>query len=169
MTFADIMDAYFRGERSEALYFIVPVGIVSLAFASALLCSERTAFTWGVAVPFLVLGLALVGVGGAVGLRTDAQVTELRAEYAASKSAFATKELARMRKVNAAWPVYLTTWAAFAVAGLILRFALKSDAANGVGVALVFFAGVGLLIDGFAERRARPYTQALEQLTQGPS
>ena len=67
-----------------------------------------------------------------------------------------------MGKVNGAWSVYLTTWATFAIAGLLLRFALQNEFARGVGTALVFFAGVGLLIDGFAERRAHPYTQALE-------
>ena len=52
--------------------------------------------------------------------------------------------------------------AAEPVAVLALRFGLRSDLAHGVGTALVFFAGVGLMIDGFAERRARPYTAALE-------
>jgi hypothetical protein len=38
----------------------------------------------------------------------------------------------------------------------------RGDVTHGVGVALVFFSGVGLLVDGFAERRARPYTASLE-------
>ena len=67
-----------------------------------------------------------------------------------------------MEKVNDAWPKYLVVWALFGVVGLALRLALKSDFAQGLGMALVFFSGVCLLIDGFAERRARPYTQMLE-------
>ena len=70
MPFLDVMHAYFRGERIEALYFIVPIGLLMVAFA-------------------------------AVGLRTAGQVAEIEA---------------------------------------------------------------GFLIDGFAERRARPYTQALKVL-----
>jgi len=47
------------------------------------------------------------------------------------------------------------------VIGLALRFLMKNDFAHGVGIALVFFSGVALLIDGFAERCARIYTSAL--------
>ena len=51
-----------------------------------------------------------------------------------------------MEKVNAAWPRYLVAWALFAVVGLGLRFATRSDFLQGMGIALVFFAGVGLLV-----------------------
>jgi hypothetical protein len=55
----------------------------------------------------------------------------------------------------------LTIWCIFGIAGLTLRFASHSDFLQGVGIALVFFAGVGLLIDGFAERRTHPYVDQL--------
>ena len=48
--------------------------------------------------------------------------------------------------------------------GLGLRFGLKADWAHGVGPAIILIGAMGFLIDGFAERRARPYTQALELL-----
>ena len=57
-------------------------------------------------------------------------------------------ETLRMVKVNQAWPIYLTIWAVFGITGLLLRFAGTSDFYQGIGIALVFFAGVGLLIDG---------------------
>ena len=41
---------------------------------------------------------------------------------------------------------------------------MTSDFFQGLGIALVFFAGVGLLIDGFAERRTHPYVEALKAL-----
>ncbi len=65
-----------------------------------------------------------------------------------------------MEKVNRAWPICLVAWASFAVIGPVLRFATRGDFTQGLGMALVFFSGVGLMIDGFAERRARPYTAA---------
>jgi lipoprotein signal peptidase len=55
----------------------------------------------------------------------------------------------------------LAIWLTFAVVGLLLRFTVNSDFYQGLGIALVFFAGVGLLIDGFAERRTHPYMDAL--------
>lgn len=159
--FLDVLRAYFRGERLEALIFIAPLGLASVAFAVALLRDERTGFTWGVAVPFLVLGLALVGVGLGVGLRTPGQVDALLQQHAAEPTAAIAQEAARMAAVNAWWPIYLRTWTAFAIVGLALRFGVSRDWALGLGTALLFFAGVGFMIDGFAERRARPYTEAL--------
>jgi hypothetical protein len=71
-------------------------------------------------------------------------------------------ETERMAKVNKAWPMYLVIWGLFGLVGLVLRFAWSSDFLQGLGIALVFFAGVGLLIDGFAERRTHPYMDALK-------
>ncbi|MBL9027450.1 MAG: hypothetical protein JNL21_34985 [Myxococcales bacterium] len=164
MDFPAIMHEYFRGERIESLYVIAPLGILCVAFGAGLLLTERSAFFVGVAVPFVVLGLALAGVGGSVGLRTSSQVAALEQAYQTNAATFVAEELPRMEKVNKNWPVYLTTWCVFAVVGLLLRFAVSRDWAHGLGIALVFFGGVGLLIDGFAERRAKPYTAALSAL-----
>jgi hypothetical protein len=78
-------------------------------------------------------------------------------------------ETERMVKVNKAWPMYLSIWALFGVAGLMLRFVGSSDFLQGLGISLVFMAGVGLLIDGFAERRTHPYTDALKVQVQSPN
>ena len=50
----------------------------------------------------------------------------------------------------------------FGVAGLLLRFMTGSDLLQGVGISLVFIAGVGLLVDGFAEQRTHPYMNVLQ-------
>jgi lipoprotein signal peptidase len=73
-------------------------------------------------------------------------------------------ELPRMQKVNANWSLYIGTWVSLLVVGLVLRFGLKADWAHGLGPALMLIGAMGFLIDGFAERRARPYTQALDAL-----
>ncbi|MGE3849119.1 MAG: hypothetical protein AB7I01_19730, partial [Gammaproteobacteria bacterium] len=103
----------------------------------------------------------LTVVGATVGYRTPSQVTTLEASLASAPAATREAEVARMAKVNAAWKYYLVAWAGFGVAGLVLRFATRADFLQGLGIALVFFAGVGLLVDGFAERRTHPYTAAL--------
>lgn len=162
MRLVEAMTTYLRGEKLEALIFILPLGLVAMGFGAWLLTDDKSAFARGVAWPCVVLGLLLAGVGGTVGFRTPAQVEELTAAFAAAPEATRAAEAERMKKVDAAWPVYLAVWGAFGVIGLVLRFLVKHDAAQGVGTALVFFAGVGLFIDGFAERRARPYREALE-------
>jgi hypothetical protein len=161
MKLLDVMAKYFEGEKIEALVFILPIGLLSLVFGAWLLSDGPSAFARGVAIPFVVMGLVMTVVGGVVGYRTPAQVEALETSIAASPEPAVQAEQARMEKVNRAWPVYLAVWAAFGVAGLALRFATRGDLTQGLGIALVFFAGVGLLVDGFAERRARPYTEAL--------
>ncbi|MDP1918486.1 MAG: hypothetical protein Q8L14_19720 [Myxococcales bacterium] len=164
MTFLEQMQDYFRGERIEALFFIAPAALILFILAGTALKSEGGAFGIGLAVPLVLFGLVALGTGVAVGLRTPSQVAAIESEFAASPKAMVEKELPRMHKVNANWPMYLGTWAALVIIGVALRFGLKADWAHGVGPGLILVGAMGFLIDGFAERRSRPYTAALEAL-----
>ena len=166
----NILDAYFQGEKIEALVFILPIGLLCLVFSVWLLV-EGGSFQRGVAIPFVVMGLVMSIVGGVVGYRTPAQVQELHAEFAIRPETAQRQEIARMQKVNDAWPRYLIIWVIFGVVGLGFRIFFKGDFAQGLGIALVFFSGVILMIDGFAERRAKVYADALRDrsdLSQNP-
>ncbi len=164
MPFLEIMHAYFRGERVESLCFIVPIGVAMLAFAAVTLRAERGGFAWGLAMPIIVFGAFAIAVGAAVGLRTAGQVSAIESKFQRDPGAMLADELPRMQKVNANWPIYIGMWTVLVLVGLGLRFGLKSDWAHGVGPALILIGAMGFLIDGFAERRARPYTKALEAL-----
>lgn len=161
MTLLDVMTRYFQGEKTEALVFILPLGLLSLVFGGWLLSEGKAGFARGVAAPFLVLGLVMAVAGGSVGFRTPRQAEHLEVELTERPAQALDVEKARMAAVNRAWPIYLAAWGAFGVVGLALRFGSRSDFAQGAGIALVFFSGLGLLLDGFAERRSRPYTAAL--------
>jgi hypothetical protein len=161
MTLLDAINSYFQGEKIEALVLILPIGLLSLVFGGWLISDNPGSFGRGVAIPFLVMGLAMTAVGGGVGYRTPAQVATLQASLAAAPESALQIERARMERVNQAWAKYLVLWAAFGVVGLALRFATRGDFTQGLGIALVFFSGVGLMVDGFAERRALPYAAAL--------
>ncbi|MEN9798078.1 MAG: hypothetical protein RL653_1774 [Pseudomonadota bacterium] len=170
MKLLEAITTYFAGEKLEALVFILPVGLLGLVFGGWLLSeSAGGSFARGVAIPFVVMGLVMGVVGGVVGFRTPAQVAALTAAVEASPEQALRDERARMEKVNRAWPVYLVVWAAFGVTGLVLRFGTRGDFTQGLGISLVFFCGVCLLVDGFAERRARPYTAAIEAQPSPPS
>jgi hypothetical protein len=162
MRLHEAMVTYFQGEKLEALVFILTPGLLSLVFGGWLLSEGEGGFTRGVALPFVVMGLVMVLVGGVVGFRTPAQVAGLTAAVEASPAQAIPRERARMEKVNSAWPKYVALWAVFGVVGLGLRFGTRGDFTQGLGISLVFFCGICLLIDGFAERRARPYAAALE-------
>ena len=157
----EAVQVYFQGEKLEALVFILPLGLLSIVFGLWLLTDNTGSFAKGVAIPFLILGLLMSIVGGVVGYRTPAQVVTIAQTIRNDLQAGVLAETERMLKVNKAWPIYLAIWCIFGIAGLTLRFAGNSDFLQGIGVALVFFAGVGLLIDGFAERRTHPYVDIL--------
>lgn len=153
---------YFQGEKVEALVFILPIGLLSLAFSVWLFTDEPGAFAKGVAIPFLLMGLLMTTVGAVVGYRTPSQVTQLEQGLKNAPAPTLAAESTRMDKVNQAWFRYLVLWGLFGVAGLALRFATSADFLQGLGIALVFFSGVGLMVDGFAERRAHPYAEVLK-------
>jgi hypothetical protein len=167
MSFAEVMHGYFRGEKLEAFGFILPIGVLLLAFAAVAIKVERPGFAWGVAVPCIVFGLVVIATGATVGGRTSGQVAELDRLLTDGPSALLAIELPRMTQVNHAFALYVKGYLVLTVVGLGLRFALSADWAHGTGAALILLAGLGFLIDGFAERRARVYTAALEQLASG--
>lgn len=168
MRLLDAITLYFQGEKIEALVFILPIGLLSLVFGGWLLSEGQGGFARGVAIPFILMGLVMSVVGGVVGYRAPSQVAALEAALtapaagaSASGSPALELERARMEEVNRAWSGYLVIWAAFGVIGLALRFGVRDDMWQGLGIALVLFSGVGLLVDGFAERRARVYAGVL--------
>ncbi len=69
-----------------------------------------------------------------------------------------------MQKVNANFRTTFIVFGALTALSLVLIFALRAGWAQGLGSALIVVSALGLLIDGFAGRRAVPYTDALEQL-----
>ena len=164
MPFLDVMHAYFRGERLEALFFIVPLGVLLLGFAGVALKAEKGGFAWGLAVPLALFGLVAIITGVAVGTRTAGQVAGIEEAWSADPAAMVAEELPRMEQVNANWPKYIGGYVFLIVVGLGLRFGLRADWAHGVGPALILIAALGFQIDGFAERRAKPYTAALQEI-----
>jgi hypothetical protein len=156
------IDGYFQGEEIEALVFILPTGLVSLIFAAWLFAEGTNGFTRGVAIPFLLMGLLMTTVCCVVGFRTPSQVAQLQQGVETEPQSATAAESLRMEKVNRAWGRYLILWGLMGALGLGLRFAVSGDFAHGLGIALVLFSGLGLMVDGFAERRARAYTAVLE-------
>ena len=164
MSFLEIMHTYFRGEKLEALWFILPVGILLLTFGVVALKAERGGFAWGVAIPCILFGLIFMGTGIGVGTRTKGQVAELEQTFQKSSAAMVQKELPRMEKVNANFKLTFMVFGVLAAVGLGVHYLGGPNWGRGLGAALILISAIGLLVDGFAERRAIPYTAALEEI-----
>ena len=167
MQLLEALTTYFRGERGIGMA-LVPVGFALLALAFYLWRTQSGGFMWGLVAPLVVLGLAGAAGGAGLVIRTDAQVAELTAQHAEDPAAMASAEAERMEKVNANWPRLKIVWLVLAAAAFTLLFVVKKDWAVGLGLALLLTSTLGMWIDVFAERRAEPYTQALERARQDP-
>lgn len=163
------IDLYFQGEKVEALVFILPMGLLSLVFGIWLFSDGPSSFTKAVAIPFLVMGLVMSAVGSMAGFRSPNQVAQLQQGVQTDFEPTMATESARMEEVNKAWGKYLILWGLMGALGLGLRFASSGDFAHGLGIALVFFSGVGLMVDGFAERRGHAYAAVLQGVSASPS
>jgi len=164
--FIEVMQTYFRGEKLEAIFFILPIGVLLVALGAVALKAERGGFAWGVAIPCFVFGLVLIGTGVGVGVRTSGQVAGIARSFEKEPSAIVRQELPRMEKVNANFRTTFTSFGVAAAIGLALVYLVGTDWAKGLGSVLILVGAVGFLIDGFAERRARPYTSALIELAE---
>ncbi|MBL8634733.1 MAG: hypothetical protein JNM40_16030 [Myxococcales bacterium] len=167
MRFSDILHAYFRGEATEAWFFIVPAGLLLLAVGGALLWQNRTPFDFGLSIPSLLFGLSLSVIGVTVGARTPSQVQALEAVYQRSPVELANAELLRMEKVTQNFRSTFYAFGALAAVGLLLIYGIRREWATGLGIALIVGAGIGLTVDGVAERRTHPYVDALKSLRAG--
>ena len=166
MPFLDVMHTYFRGEKIEALAFILPIGLCLVAFGLVVLRAERTGFVWGAAIPAILFGLVFIGTGIGVGGRTSGQVAALTKSYEEAPAVMVQAELPRMRKVNANFRLTFKVFGVLVALGLVFIYLVRAEWAQGLGSALILAGALGLLIDGFAERRAAPYTTALEEIAE---
>ena len=164
MSFIEIMHTYFRGEKLEALWFILPAGILLVILGVVALKAERGGFAWGVAIPCLLFGLVLAGTGIGVGTRTKGQVTEIEDAFRNNPVEMVQTELPRMEKVNANFKLTFIVFGALAAVGLGVHYLGGPNWGRGLGAVLILVGAIGLLVDGFAERRAVPYTAALEEI-----
>jgi hypothetical protein len=165
MSFPEVMRAYFRGEATEAWFFITPAGLLFAAVGVAVLWQNRTAFDWGLGVIAIAAGLVAAGTGVGIGLRTPGQVAALEAAYESSPATILEDELPRMEKVVANFHTTFYAMGGLVVIGLLLVYAVRREWSSGLGMALIAVGAMGLLIDGVAERRSHPYMKALREVS----
>jgi hypothetical protein len=161
MSVADVIAAYFRGEKSEAA-LIMLAGAVSLAAALWLWFSVREPFARGLAAALLLTAALGLGVGGGVYFRTDAQVARLQDLQRSSPAGFAAEEGPRIRQVVRSFGIYRLCYAAAVLLALLFVFVLGKPIHHGLAVGLLILAALGLTIDYYAEARAARYAEGLE-------
>jgi hypothetical protein len=156
---------YFKPEKYEALLFLL-IGIALIAFSVYAIMKFGDSFYKGLAIPFILIALVQIVVGGSVFFRTDKQIDQLEILYKENPKVFADQELARIIPVNKNFIVYRNVELAFIVIGLGMFFFLRGkDFWYGVGVGMFIQGAVMLSLDMFAERRGHIYQKQLTNIS----
>lgn len=161
MSVESIIEAYFRGEKSEAALILL-AGCICLALALWLWFSVREPFARGLAVALLLAAAVGLGVGGSVYFRTDAQVRHLQQLERTNPAQFAAEEGPRIRQVVKSFGLYRIGYAIAVILALVFVFFVGTPLYHGVAVGLLVLAGLGFTIDHYAEARSVEYVRGLE-------
>jgi len=161
--FLEAVDIYFQGEKSLGVA-LVPIGLALLGFGLWLWRGYGSALGAAMGIT-----LALAGLGASIGgAALYFQVQTRGEQLAQSRAPEATQpvdaELARMKKVNANWPRLKAAWTVLTALAIALLFLVKRDWVTGLCLAFIVLCAMLFVLDTFAERRARIYTDNLERM-----
>ncbi|MES2774176.1 MAG: hypothetical protein V4722_08325 [Bacteroidota bacterium] len=160
-------EKYFIAEKSESLLFVI-IGVAAITAAAVFFFGLKTPFWKGAAIPLLAIGILQVTVGWTVYKRSDAQRIDIVYKMDMDPSAIRNKEIPRMETVMKNFVTLRWVEIALLVAGLVLVFMYRNDAAKtfwyGVGLALALQATVMLAADYFAESRGKVYLAGIKSV-----
>jgi uncharacterized membrane protein HdeD (DUF308 family) len=162
------IEKYFLAEKQESLLFII-VGVAAVIAAIAFYFLLRSSFFKGAALPLLFIGIIELVVGYTVFKRSDDDRIRNVYAYDMNPSELRDKEIPRMQTVNRNFVIYRWVELAFLVTGIVLSMVFGQNPGRtfwyGFGIALSLQAGVLLVADYFAEKRALIYTKGLQSYT----
>jgi hypothetical protein len=161
MNLADAMQEYFRGERQLGVG-LATLGVVLAVAAVWVWRTQKSTFGQWLWVAGGLLALVFVLGGIALVVKTDRQVVDLQQQLDADQTTMIASESARMVAVNAAWPRLKLAWGGLTLVALVLLLLVRKEWATALGLTLMFVSTTLFFVDVFAERRAVPYTEALE-------
>jgi hypothetical protein len=160
MSFLEAVDVYFKGEKSLAMV-LIPLGILLLGLGVWLWRWYGGGLGKGMGIPLAVVGLGMV-VGAPIFINTVSnRVERLERSFKEDARAPVVEEVARMKKVNANWPILKGAWAVLIGVALLLLFTVKKDWVTGLALALTLICAMVMIVDVFAERRAEIYADRL--------
>ncbi|MDX4953658.1 hypothetical protein [Delftia acidovorans] len=155
-----MIETYFNTERTAGLLFTF-VGI--LAIGVAILGWRHGSFWRGAAWPLAAVALIQLSVGLAYWWRSPHNLQRVQHIVTQEKERIAGAEVPRMQAVLESYAISLRIEMAVLAAGLaLLLFATRGSAWQGAGLGLAVQAGLVLLLDCLAERRAQAYLEWLQ-------
>jgi hypothetical protein len=168
LTKTDI-EKYFIAEKQESLLFLI-VGVVAILLAITFYFFLKNNFYKGAAIPLLIVGLMQLIVGYTVYARSDKQRIDNVYSFDMNPGKLKNEELPRMKTVNKNFVIYRWIEIALLTIGIGLILYYNDNNAKtflfGVGLTLAIQSALMLGADYFAEKRAKVYTEQLENFVE---
>jgi len=162
-------EAYFNGEKSESLLFLVIGGIAIIA-GLILFFAGKTDFNKGLAIPLVLVAVVQCIVGYTVYNRSDNQRMDIVYKMDMTPYELKEKEVPRMEKVMKQFRTYRYVEIFLLMAGLGLFLFLREKETQrllaGVGLGLAIQACLLLAADAVAEHRGNIYLHGLKEFLQ---
>lgn len=158
-------EVYFNAEKQAGLLFVV-IALVAIITALFLFFYFKNPVGRGVAIPLLVIGLMQGVVGYTVYSRTDQQRKDIVYKMDMNKDALEKEEIPRMQAVMKQFTVLRYAEIGLLLTGIFLYAFFQKQPHRlwwaGIGLGIIIQAGISLVADGFAEKRAKLYLHGLQ-------
>jgi hypothetical protein len=158
------VENYFFAEKTEAAVFLV-VGVLAMATAVILSLWLKSKWSFGFAIPLIIIAAVQIAVGWTVYSHSDRLRTDVVYAMDLDPAFIKNTEIPRMQKVMRNFSKYRFLELLVACVGIVLILLFSKSAsvdyAHGIGCGLLLQALLLLLLDFFAERRAAAYLQQL--------
>jgi hypothetical protein len=158
------IEKYFTAEKYESLLFVL-VGLIALLLASYFLTKVKQSFYTGIAYPLIAIGAIQLVVGSSVYIRSPKDIVRVNQLVQSDKARIQSEEIPRMKTVMKNFVLYRWIEIVLVLTGISLFFFFNSNLLlKGIGLGLAIQSALMLLLDFFAESRAKAYLNFLQDL-----
>lgn len=161
MDFTETIIEYYQGERNEASYLFI-FGLILLVNSIIIWFNlNSNVMLKGLFYPILLLTMLSILAGGYNVWNNQRRIDKLPIEYKKDNQVFLKKEVERFTApngVNSWWLPLKVFWFFLLLLGFSITFLTKSDFIQGIALGLIVWGCFGMIVDGFAQQRAKNYT-----------
>jgi hypothetical protein len=163
------VENYFGAERQQSTIFFFAGAVALLVGLVGWFIKHDVPMFLGASGPLVVVGAIHLALGAGIYFRTPQDLARVNTKMLRQPHEAAREELPRMRQVIGNFPLYRKISIALTGVGILMVAASASIGAwlgywCGFGAALMLMAGITLALDLSAERRARVYLKAMEDV-----
>ena len=159
-------DSWFKGEAFEGGMLVI-FGVLLVILAIYFWRFGHSPPARVLIIPFLVVGLFWSIAAGFGLYRNTGRLENLHAEHGKGATDFVKSEKKRVEGYLKWYRPLLIGWSTLLIVGLALFNFWGGNLGRAVGLAVIFFAVAGLMVDHTSEHNARVYYDEIKR-AQGP-